>query len=188
MIPDVVHFKNYCINRHDVVCNQKYDNTLPYSMHLMYVIAQCSMFKHLLPNMKVQQLAICGCYGHDLIEDARVTYNDIKQEWGEELADVIYLCTEDKGKDRAERHSEAYYKLLATNDIAIFVKLCDIIANVKYSILTNSSMFNKHLKEHTNTVKYLWKEEYRPMFVTLDRLFHVQHKIPCEVDSELQIV
>lgn len=166
MIPDVINFKNFCINQHDVVCNQKYDNTLPYSMHLMYVIAQCSMFKHLLSDMKAQQLAVCGCYGHDLIEDARLTYNDIKQNWGEEVAEVIYCCTELRGKNRAERHGEEYYKLLATNDVAIFVKLCDIIANVKYSIVTNSSMGLKHKAEYHDVIKYLYKDEstFKPMF------------------------
>ncbi len=141
----------------------------------MYVIAQCNMFKHLLPNMKAQQLAILGCYGHDLIEDTRYTYNDIKQNWGQELADIIFCCTELRGRTRAERHGEEYYKLLATIDVAIFVKMCDILANLKYAILTNSSMGKKHQIDSFDVNKYLYADNspFKPMFEYYHKLLHL---------------
>lgn len=149
-------------------------------MHLRYVVAQFYRFKHLLRNdwndkrvYNVDAVVEMGCWGHDLIEDARATYNDIKDLVGTEIADIIYCCTEEKGKDRPGRHPEKYYLELAENKLAIFVKLCDIMANVTYSILTKSSMYEKHKIEHEKTKQYLYREEYKEMFDHLDKLFMI---------------
>lgn len=166
-------FCDYCINRHDIVCNQKYDTLLPYSMHLRYVEAQLNKFRHLITPDEYL-IVLMGCYGHDLIEDARVTYNDIVQMVGVRVADIIYRCTEEKGRNRDERHAEKYYKELSENRLAVFVKLCDIAANAIYSILTNSSMYQKHMKEHTKTYIHLYREEFKPIFDYLDNLFTLQ--------------
>lgn len=174
---NLADFREWCIQRHDVECNQKYDTWLLYSMHLRYVVANFHRFKHLLPKkwqdyiINVLEAVEMGCWGHDLIEDARITYNDIKDRVGKAVADIIYCCTEEKGKDRDERHPEKYYKELSQNDLAVFVKLCDIMGNVQYSILTNSSMYKKHKKEHQKTIQYLYTDRYKEMFDYLDKLF-----------------
>lgn len=171
-------FKAFCINQHDVVCNQKYDQILPYSQHLKYVEAEFYIWKHILGTVKAKELCFMGCYGHDLIEDARLTYNDIKDLVGVEVAEIIYACTEEKGRNRLARHSKPYYLDLAQNNLAVFVKLCDIIANVTYSLLTNSSMYQKHKEEHENTKLYLVTDElnmeFKPMIEHLDKLFAIR--------------
>lgn len=164
-------FVTFCKKQHDEVCNQKYDGNLPYSKHLDFVWAQAQRFIHLvLPEES--QIVKCGCYGHDLIEDARITFNDIVEWVGENIAEIIYSCTEVRGHNRDERHDiEGYYKYLAKNRLGIFVKLSDIMANVTYSILTKSSMYDKHKKEHLKTKQYLYREEFKDMFDYLDKLF-----------------
>jgi len=173
-------FISWCFNQHDIVCNQKYgdkhrydDCRYPYSLHLKAVLSQYERFSHLLTDNE-KQVAICGCAGHDLIEDARVTYRDIAGQIGQRVADVIYCCTEEKGRNRDERHSEQYYKELAQNEIAVFVKLCDIIANVTYSLLMNSDMYEKFQKENAKTNKYLWVERFEPMYEHLARLLTIE--------------
>lgn len=178
-------FIEFCYNRHDVVCNQKYDNNLPYSFHLKIVGSVAEQFIELIPrtlvgkgNMrsgpvysKERDWVLMGAAGHDLIEDARLTYNDVLNLSGSKhVADIIYACTEEKGKDRNERHSDRYYKELSKNDLAVFVKMCDIIANVKYSILTNSRMLEKYRDENAKTVEWLFLDKYKPMFNYLNRL------------------
>lgn len=176
---DLKEFRDWCIHRHDIECNQKYDTHLPYSMHLRYVVANFHRFKHLIPkswgdySIAILDTVEMGCWGHDLIEDARITYNDIKDRVGKTAADIIYGCTEEKGRDRDERHSEKYYKELAQDHLAVFVKLCDIIANAQYSILTNSSMYKKHKREHQKTTQYLYTDKYKEMFDYLDKLFEL---------------
>ena len=180
--------QEYFYHLHDIECNQKYDKKLPYSFHLDMVLKQVQKFSYLIKNRysranpeknmfnldTIWDEIVVSAFGHDSIEDARLTYNDIKELYGDRVADIIYLCTEDKGKTRAERKSEKWYNELKTNDLAVFIKLCDIIANVKYSFLTNSSMFGKYKQEYEEKVKpFLYKEEYKDMFTHLDKIFEI---------------
>lgn len=174
------HFIEFCIAQHDIVCNQKYDKIHPYSFHLRTVDMQNSMFQHLIPASKIHVVTM-ALYGHDLIEDARVTYNDILENVGMlyskndkiEVADIIYACTEEKGKNRRERHNSKYYSELASVEYATYVKLCDIIANVKYSMLTNSSMGYKYKEEYEIMRTHLYDSKYDEMFQYLNNLLNL---------------
>lgn len=172
-------FKDYCIYRHDIYCNQKYGESfipegLPYSFHLRAVAEQVYTFKHLITEKELD-LVLMGAWGHDLIEDARVTYNDILQKVGQEVADIIYACTELRGHNRDERHGDEYFETLVKNDLAVFVKLCDIIANVKFSLLTNSSMYNAYQKEFPKINKKLFKSKFSSMFDYLEILLNLKN-------------
>ncbi len=174
------YFSEWCMHQHNVECNQKYAKSLPYSQHLYYVDQQARKFNHLIPGDKLF-LVRAACYAHDLIEDARITYNDIieiarkkgcSQESAEELAEIVFLCTEMRGRNRAERKNDVFYQQLAQNELAVFVKLCDIMANLKYSILENSSMYDKYLAEWSKTRSILKDHltTYHNMFAHIDKL------------------
>ena len=168
--------KKYFYNLHDIECNQKYSDSLPYSFHLDMVGKQANLFRHHIPVDDPYYTAVwVGIYGHDSIEDARLTFNNIRDKYGEIAAEIIYLCTEYKGRTRDERKPDEFYIELSENELAVFVKLCDLIANVKFSLLTNSTMFNKYKKEYSIKVKpYLFTDEYADMFTYLDKLFDIQ--------------
>ena len=176
--------QKYFYELHDIICNQKYNKTLPYSFHLEMVVHMAQRFKACLPNRyeksrplnsfsdtTIWDEIITGCLGHDSIEDARITYNDLVEKFGDIAAEIIYCCTEVRGHNRDERHSVEYYEYLAKNELAIYVKLCDICANVTFSVLSNSSIYSKYKKEHEKTKQYLYKEQYKPIFDYLDKLF-----------------
>jgi (p)ppGpp synthase/HD superfamily hydrolase len=168
------NFKTWCIYQHDSVCNQKYgqNDELPYSFHLKAVFSQYEKFKYLLSTTlryereEVEQ----AVWGHDLIEDARLTYSDIKKRTSVQVADIIFSCTDSLGKTREERKDEAFWLRLTSNDLAIFVKLCDVIANTKYSLLTNSSMYETYRKEFPYFKKRAYREQYKEMFDYLEKL------------------
>lgn len=85
--------KRWFCDLHDNQCNQKYNKTLPYSFHLEMVAAQAQKFEKYIPVDNPYHDAVwVGIWGHDSIEDARLTYNDIKDLWGEHAAEIIYLC------------------------------------------------------------------------------------------------
>lgn len=165
-------FIKWCIHSHDVYANQKYgeDDKLEYSFHLNLVATQSKKWEHLLANDTDRIYVYLGSWGHDLIEDARRTYNDVVKAWNTKVADIIYCCTDEKGKTRDERHDYRYYKELSENRLAVYVKLCDIIANVTYSLLTNSSMYKKYGSEYEKMKRYLYREEFKPMFDHLEKL------------------
>lgn len=175
-------FIDFCKYQHDIECNQKYDGNLPYSFHLNLVVKQVDKFKHIIkPNEYM--LTIRGAWGHDLIEDARVTYNDIRnfQEGdgykvnnSDELADIIYACTELRGKNRSERHGAEYIQGLKDCRLGLFVKLCDISANIGYGLLTNSGMYDKYKIEFPKLKEQLYTEEFKPIWDYIEKLLNIK--------------
>jgi len=147
--------------------NQSYGDG-PYLDHLDYVAlnavkAVAEAFDNgmidnaeTLPYIKV---IIFGCYFHDTIEDARLTYNDVLKQTVKFFnefsvqhlaADIVYALTDEKGKTREERHNDKYYTCIQSILFAPFVKMCDICANAEYSKRTKSGMFAKYKKEWEN--------------------------------------
>jgi (p)ppGpp synthase/HD superfamily hydrolase len=157
----------WCIEQHRKT-NHFYDTYLPYEFHLRMVIQVCHDFKQLSPSLYVSELA---CWGHDLIEDCRVSYNDCKEHLGADAANIIYAVSNEKGKNRKERANEKYYEGIRNTEGATFVKLCDRIANVQYSKLTKSKMFEMYKKENQQFVQLLYTDKHITMFDYLDSLF-----------------
>jgi (p)ppGpp synthase/HD superfamily hydrolase len=179
--------QSWCIERHQKT-NHYYDKYLPYEMHLRMVVQVYNDFKHLLPKNFITTEESCyhnsfqivdithstiedACWGHDLYEDARCSYNDIKQMLGQEVADIIYAVSNEKGKNRAEKANEKYYEGIRNTKGATFVKLCDRIANVQWGKLTKSRMVEKYKEENPHFLKSVNADMYPEMRDYLIKLF-----------------
>ena len=139
---------------------QKYDK-YPYYFHLHMVAMFALKFCHLVDNdIKV----LLGALFHDLIEDCRLTYNDVKGKWGKDVADIVFACTELRGRNRDERHGPEYYKLLQEHRLGRYVKICDVIANMTRGVQTGSGMLKKYRTGYKHFKELLYTEEFKPMF------------------------
>ena len=170
-----------------------YDNYIPYEFHLRMAHDVFEEFKHLLDNtfdyftgkyeyqlnrdsefISLQSACSRATWGHDLIEDTRVSYNDVRNQLGQEAANIIYAVTNEKGKNRKERANAKYYEGIRNTPGAVFVKLCDRIANVRYGTITKSRMVEMYQKENEVFEKALGRytdyKHLEPMFVELDSL------------------
>lgn len=171
---------DYFYDLHDNKCNQKYDDYLPYSFHLKAVDEAIIFFKNCLPTIQdaLTYARIVGA-GHDSIEDARITFNNIKQKFSLYIAESIFGCSESTGRTREERKDEAYYKRLnEAGYISVYVKLCDIIANTNYSILTfNTKMLEDKRKDFETLLEKLYLEytiQYKPLIEHLKYLYGIK--------------
>jgi len=162
------NFADLCISAHKNT-NHYYDKYLPYEFHLRMVIQVFQDFKHLIPG-DMREIVEKACWGHDLIEDTRVSYSDIVK-WDCQLtADLIYAVTNEKGRNREERANSNYYTGIKSTQFGVFVKLCDRIANIQYSKLTKSRMFELYKKENREFDNRLFNREYEQMFLLKDKL------------------
>ena len=135
--------------------NQIYGDNLPYGYHLDMVVEGVREYGHLVCAVEddVLPLFFAGFF-HDSIEDARLTYNDVMRQARNVLTEeqalmateVVYALTNDKGRTRAERAGEKYYKGIRETPYAPFVKLCDRLANITYSC-SGVNADNLHMKE-----------------------------------------
>lgn len=138
---------------HDDV-NQKYDHVLPYGFHLKMVASFVSRYGYLVAESEADILVLYGsAYLHDTIEDARMTYNDIvkfiddfrvgslvlpeeiKRKLEEQVPEIAYALTNEKGRNRKERANETYYKGIRDTRFASFIKMCDRLANIQYTMM-----------------------------------------------------
>ena len=155
--------------------NHLYDGK-PYSVHLAMVVAYAQKYfdNDYIPE-QCQETVINACWLHDTIEDCRLTYNDVKEIAGEEVAEIVYAVSNEKGKNRKERANEKYYQGIRDTAWATYVKLCDRLANVKYSFDTKSRMLKVYKKENEDFLKQLITvdlkvSKYKPMVLELQNM------------------
>lgn len=158
----------HAIEAHKAV-NHLYDGK-PYETHLTLAVMAGLFFKHLLPHEDVDNV-IAGIWEHDTIEDCNLTYNDVKNATNETVAELAYACTNEKGRNRAERANAKYYEGIRNTKHATFVKLCDRIANIQYSLSVNNRMIDVYKKEHKHFKEMLYTDEYKIMWDFIDELF-----------------
>lgn len=84
---------------------------------------------------------------HDLIEDAKLTFNDIKEMINRPVARIVLAVTDVHEENRLLRHLMTMGKTVKDHR-AIIVKLCDILSNATYSKAHGSSMYKKYVEEY----------------------------------------
>lgn len=152
-------------------CNHLYDRQ-PYELHLQMVVGIAERFIHLVPQHERDNV-IAACWVHDTIEDCRQTFNDVKTATNLAVAELAYAVTNEKGRTRAERANSKYYEGIRNTPNATFVKLCDRIANVQYSIEAgNRHKLEMYRKESKDFEKKLFDESLTEMFDHLGSLFN----------------
>lgn len=165
----------YAIDCHEKT-NHLYDG-MTYVFHLASVFNTAAKFHHLLPTESVETV-YAACWAHDLIEDTRQTYNDVKNVLGEEVADIVFACTNEKGKNRKERANEKFYTELKANPLAVFVKVCDRIANIEYSMKKGSNMLFRYVEEVEDFERHLYLDQFGPMFLYINSLLRTEKSHP----------
>ena len=123
--------------------SQFYDGDKPYGYHLDMVAKEVYAYGHLVLVGEEDLLPLfMGAWFHDSIEDARVSYNDVKkialkfgltQEQAFMSSEIVYALTNEKGRNRKERAGKRYYEGIRNTPYAPFVKMCDRMANIRYS-------------------------------------------------------
>lgn len=169
---------DWCTEQHHKT-NHFYDTYLPYEFHLRMGVNVYNDFKHLLDDevdyytgnkyegvrgdetVTLRDACYKAICGHDLIEDTRTSYNQVVDHLGHEAADIIFAVTNEKGKNRKERANDKYYQGIRETKGAVFVKLCDRIANVQYSKMTKSRMFEVYKGENQHFLEQLGYKEDR---------------------------
>jgi len=123
----------------------------PYTKHLNDV------YNMLIAAGVTDELVLAAAWGHDVIEDTVIRYEDIFEDFGKRYADLVYLVTDKRGKTRKERHLSTY-PLIADDARATVVKWADRAANIMMSQHSRQTQFFKYQKEHTYFKETLYKK------------------------------
>ena len=66
---------------------------------------------------------------HDVIEDTKITFEEIESEFGSKIANIVLECSDDKNLPKAERKRLQIVHAKTISDEAKLVKLADKLAN-----------------------------------------------------------
>lgn len=164
--------KQYGIDCHNSV-SQRYGNK-PYTAHLRAVHRYAKRYSYLLTiTHEMLEIVLACAWIHDVIEDARQTYNDVKAWCGVEAAEIAYALTNEKGRTRRERADDRYYEGIKKVRYADYIKICDRLANIEKSFLSKSTMLDKYRKEHKEFKRHLYTSAHEPMFVEMERMINI---------------
>lgn len=151
--------------------NHLYDGKA-YSVHLERVVDVANKFLHLVPEGHRDNV-IAACWLHDVIEDCRVTYNDIKEKTNVVVAELVYAVTNEKGRNRKERANERYYGGIRKTKDATFIKLCDRIANYEYNVENGNKLALMYEREMDKFASVLYRDKYDDLFNYLNSIGRV---------------
>ena len=144
---------------------QTYDGH-PYSRHLSRVAEIAKEYWGFYgDDPKLHEALWMAAWFHDTIEDVpSYSSNDLlryatkffgKEDkfYAEMVANIVYASTTEKGKNRAERANDKYYKGIRETGYAPFIKACDRLANIEYATKIHSSMEKAYKKELPDFLK-----------------------------------
>lgn len=168
---------------HDNV-NQKYDKVLPYGFHLKLTASYVSKYGHEVAEEEADiPILYTAAYLHDCIEDARMSYNDVvkfirtfepsapslpaevREALEQQVPEIVYALTNEKGRNRDERANDAYYQGIRSTRFAAFIKMCDRLANIRYSTLFvfTNRMLEVYRREHPLFIQAICEGSVTPI-------------------------
>lgn len=152
--PKEMSISEFAKKAHDDA-NCKYDGK-SYYRHIEMVETVVDIYSMIFLEEYDYRVTRDGASCHDLIEDAQLSFNDVKDATNLDVARIVLAVTDVHEENRLMRHLMTMGKTVKDYR-AIVLKLCDIHANASYSKNNGSSMYKKYKKEY---------EYRRPIFKT----------------------
>lgn len=173
----IVKAYSYALKMHE---NQKRKSGEPYIIHPLNVA-------YILADLGLDTTTICAALLHDVVEDTKATYEDIKESFGEDIATLVEGVTKLSKlfKTAEEAQVENYKKMFIAmeKDIRVIIlKLADRLHNVRtlkylrrdrqiaisketielYAPIAHKlGMYDMKRKLQDGAFKYLHPEDYR---------------------------
>lgn len=109
-----------------------------------YIVHPRGVFK-ILKDIKIKDnQVLISAYLHDTIEDTKTSYNEIKNEFSKEVADMVKQLTNDK-KEILKVGKPEYLlnKMIKMSDGSLIIKLADRLQNVSDIMLSSHKFAEK---------------------------------------------
>jgi len=149
--------------------NQTYGDGEKYIVHLKDV------HDILKSHGEMNEEILCSAILHDILEDTIMSLGKLKEYFGDNIANIVYLVTDEYGFNRKERKLKTYSKL-SGNKNAIKVKLADRISNTRKGLSNKNDKFVKMYNDEYGIFKYHLYQEFddiitSKLWTTLDDLY-----------------
>jgi guanosine-3',5'-bis(diphosphate) 3'-pyrophosphohydrolase len=143
---------------------QRY-GTLPYEHHLAKVVEVLKRFGASIDDPATAPLIVAG-WLHDILEDTPIMREDLKTQFGPEVAELVWRVTDEPGASREDR-KPATYRKTKDNELAVILKLADRIANVEEGIAAKSNKLGMYRREQGEFSGILRDATQHPMALAM---------------------
>jgi guanosine-3',5'-bis(diphosphate) 3'-pyrophosphohydrolase len=148
----VLSAKKFAQDKHK---NQKRkDGVTPYFDHLEGVVNR-------LKNLGiVDKDVLCAAWLHDTIEATDVTFDQINERFGREVAVIVLSLTKDQRISKKDRETQYVNQLRDASIQTKIIKLCDISANLRdlSTAPISKTQKNKQIKKILHYLRIIQKE------------------------------
>ena len=91
---------------------------------------------------------------HDVVEDTPRTIDDVREVFGDPMADMVGALTEDPSTSRyAERKRDLRSRTIAAGSPVVDVALADKIATLRHALVTQTEVSDRKLRHYTVTLQ-----------------------------------
>jgi len=116
---------NFAAQKHKNQKRKGGKETSPYINHLIevaYLIEDTGRYK--------DEATLCAAVLHDTVEDVGVTFEELKENFNEEIANLVIECTDDKTLPKSERKKFQVEHTKTISFKAQNIKIADKISNI----------------------------------------------------------
>jgi (p)ppGpp synthase/HD superfamily hydrolase len=154
---------------------QRY-GALPYEHHLAKVVEVLKRFGASVDDPATAPLLVAG-WLHDILEDTPIMREDLKTQFGPEVAELVWRVTDEPGASRDDR-KPATYRKTRENELAVILKLADRIANVEEGIAAKNNKLGMYRREQAEFSGILRDATDHPMATAMWKQLDVLMQMP----------
>ncbi|MCE9653305.1 MAG: HD domain-containing protein [Nitrosarchaeum sp.] len=148
----VLSAKKFAQDKHK--SQKRKDGVTPYFDHLEGVVNR-------LKNLGITDKdVLCAAWLHDTIEDTDVTFDQINERFGREVAVIVLSLTKDQNISKKDRETQYMNQLRGASIQTKIIKLCDISANLKdlSTAPISKTQKNKQIKKILHYLRIIQKD------------------------------
>ena len=127
-------------------------------------------------NLAPKDDIVAAAWLHDVLEDTEAQFEQIEDSFGLFTANIVWLVTDQVGKNRVDRHLKTYHYIRADLD-ATLVKLCDRRHNQERSIKHGEHWMAMYKSEYLYFKFALWQpNQFVALWDELDSQFEEMNR------------
>lgn len=151
--------------------SQTYGDGKPYRVHLEEVAGNVSRFANLFSPADLETLETAA-WLHDTVEDTSTTLEDLRKAFGPGVAVTVSAVSNNPLLHGSALHCATYARIRSTGRLAVALKLCDRLANVRHSA-PGDHFWPRYKADWPVFCDTLYDagDGLEPMWLALERLF-----------------
>lgn len=171
MVSNNIHLKldaqRYALSAHQLFGGFYYGR--PYAMHIQMVSALVKHFIPLIPRHH-QQIVFDAACCHAALDENVATYEELVRQITVLGADIVSACTPNNARSIADKYNSSFYDRVTRNHYAVFVTVCDRIADITYLSKSSPATCQRLMDEMVKFKISLYIKRYEALFDKLDEV------------------